>query len=123
MKCFELRRTFREKEIVARILLPDQGIHVSLYGGDLSHIGAVGIVDPSGNCSVTQFPGHKEGAICRRWAESLSDAGFCPSVVEAGIHYDNLDQVGIEAVVAITENLLRESLTRLRLENQELNLK
>lgn len=110
MRQFELRRPYRGKEIVAQVLQLPQGVHISLYGGDLPHIGAVGIADPDGNCTVTQFPGHREGVVCEKWVASLADAGFCPLVVEVGIHYDRLDKIGIEAVISMTSSLLEETL-------------
>ena len=114
MRQFELRRSYRGRDIVVQALLLPRGVHISLYGGDLPHIGAIGIADPEGNCAVTQFPGHKEGVICEKWTAALSAAGCRPVVVEAGIHYDGLDKVGIGAVMSITNMLLEETLIRLR---------
>lgn len=113
MEQFELRRSYRGKEICAFVLRLPEGIHISLYGGDLAHIGAVGIVDPSGCCSVTEFSRHREGVVCERWASAFADAHLCPAVVEAGIHYENLDSPGIQAVLELTDGLLEEAVRRL----------
>ena len=113
MKQFELRQTYRGKDITAFVLQHTNSVHISLYGGDLSHIGAIGIVDLEGRCTVTQFSGHKEGSICKKWCDALSAAGFCPVVVEAGIHYDRLDKSGIIAVLDVLDMLLNEALTEL----------
>ena len=118
MRQFELRRSYRGKDIIAQALHLSQGVHISLYGGDLPHIGAVGIVDQEGHCNVTQFPCHKEGAVCEKWTASLSDAGYRPAVVEAGIHYDGLDKNGIKAVMDITNKLLDETVTLLTKDEQ-----
>lgn len=114
MRQFKLSRPCLGKEITAQVLQLPQGIHISLYGGDLPHIGAVGIVDPEGNCCVKEFPGHKEGQVCKRWAQALSGAGICPAVIEAGIHYDHITRDGITSVLDITSVMLKEVLDDLR---------
>lgn len=111
MKTLELRRSYRGKDITMTALLLPQGLHVSLYGGDLAHIGAVGIVAPDGTCSVTEFPHHREGILCEKWTAALASEGFCPAVVEAGIHYDGLDRPGIQTVLELTDSLLAELMT------------
>lgn len=113
MRQFELHRTYRGKQITAFVLQMQEHIHVSLCGGDRPHIGAVGIVAPDGTCSVTEFPTHREGVVCERWACALSGSGFRPAVVEAGIHYDSLDRNGIHDVLALTDDLLKAVLDRL----------
>ena len=113
MKQFELHRSYRDRNVTALVLRYPEGVHISLYGGDLPHIGAIGIVDPEGKRTVTRFPGHKEGVICEKWTAALSSAGYQSAVVEAGIHYDGLDKDGIDTVVAITDRLLDETLTLL----------
>lgn len=110
MKQFELCGSYRGRDIVAQVLQLPQGVHVSLYGGDLPHIGAVGLASPEGDCTITQFHGHKESLVCEKWIAALSAAGYCPAVVEAGIHYDKLDRKGIAAVLAVTDDLLNRTL-------------
>jgi tagatose-1,6-bisphosphate aldolase non-catalytic subunit AgaZ/GatZ len=110
---FNISRTLYEKEITAYVLQPGHGLHVSVFGGELSHIGAVSIVSPDGVCNTVQFPGHKEGSVSEAWAKALAEAGHLPVVVEAGIHYDHLRSEGIEAVVALCNELLHEVLARL----------
>ncbi len=110
MRRFELRRTYRGRDVTALVLLTDEGITVTICGGDRPHTGAVGVADPDGKCTVTEFPGHKEGVVCERWTAALAAAGCLPAVVTAGIHYDGLDRAGIEAVLALTDDLLAEAL-------------
>jgi tagatose-1,6-bisphosphate aldolase non-catalytic subunit AgaZ/GatZ len=112
-KFFSISRILYDKEITAYILHPDQGLHVSVFGGELSHIGAVSIVSPDGICNTIQFPGHREGSVSEAWAKALAEAGCQPVVVEAGIHYDHLSRDGIEAVVALSNEMLAEVLNRL----------
>lgn len=89
MKHFTHEQMFRGKPITAEITVTDCGVQVGLYGGDKPHIGAVGVADPAGKITVTQFEGHKEGGLCQHWCEKLFKAVNCPVVVSAGIHYDN----------------------------------
>ena len=114
MRQFELHRTYRGKKITAQVLQFDRGVHISLYGGDLPHIGAVGVIDPDGNCSVTQFPGHREGVVCERWLDALAAEDVKPAVVEAGIHYNNLKQDGIDNILFLTDRLLKEIILNLQ---------
>jgi hypothetical protein len=113
MRQFEITEQLFEKDITVQVLKPDQGLHVSILGGELSHIGAVSIVNPQGECSTVQFPGHKEGAICEEWAKELAKAGYCPVVVEAGIHYDHLSKAGIEDVMNLCGKLLADTILAL----------
>ena len=111
---FRLKTTIFENEIHAFVLLTDEGIHVSVCGGEKSHIGAVSIIAPDGSRSDTQFPGHKDGVIASKWASALHEAGYCPVVACAGIHYDNLSREGIQTVVSAADQLLSQVLTRLQ---------
>lgn len=113
MNRLKLTRSLFDREITAEILVLEQGVHVSLYGGELPHIGAVSVVSPTGDTVTHQFPAHKEGVVSQRWAKALFAAGFRPVVVEAGIHYDHLSQAGIAAVMALSEQMLAEALETL----------
>lgn len=113
MKRFELTRNLFGAEITAEVLRLEQGLHVSLYGGELPHIGAVSVASPGGELTTHQFPGHKEGVVSENWAKALSQAGYRPAVVEAGIHYDHLSREGIAAVVELSGQMLNEVLKKL----------
>lgn len=110
---FELHRSLYGERITAQVLQLAEGIHISVFGGQCPHIGAVSISDPQGACSTVQFPGHKDSAVSERWLAALTGAGYRPAVVEAGIHYDNLNKQGIAAVLALTNEMLTEVLERL----------
>lgn len=110
MRQFELHHCYRGRDITALVLQTEAGVSVTVCGGDRPHIGAVGVADPDGKVTVTEFPGHKEGVICEKWTAALAVAGYTPAVVTAGIHYDGLDKAGIEAVLALTDELLAEIL-------------
>ena len=113
MKRLEITRRLFDAEITAQVLNLDEGLHVSVFGGTRSHIGAVSVVSPTGLVETTQFPGHKDGVVSVQWAETLSKNGYCPCVVEVGIHYDNLDRQKIDMVVSVSEEMLNTILTAL----------
>lgn len=108
MKHFNCERMFRGKPITAEITVTDCGVQVGLYGGDKPHIGAVGVADPAGKITVTQFEGHKEGCLCQQWCETLFEAVNCPVVVTAGVHYDNACKEEILQIVQFCGELLQE---------------
>ena len=108
MRHLQLTCELFDRAITAEILCLEQGLHVSVYGGDFPHIGAVSIVDLNGVCKTEEFPEHRDSAISSRWARQLADAGFLPVVVEAGIHYDRLSEAGIQSVLTKTDALLCE---------------
>lgn len=113
MRRFEITRELYGEPITALVLCFESGVHVSLFGGQLPHIGAVSVANPSGEVETTEFPTHKEGVVSDRWAKALAEAGYVPDVVEAGIHYDNLSKEGIMEVLNLTEQMLSEVLTEL----------
>lgn len=108
MKHFKCERMFRGKPITAEITVTDCGIQVGLYGGDKSHIGAVGIAAPDGNITVTQFEGHKEGVLCQQWCEALFKIVRCPVVMSAGVHYDKASKEDILQILEQCAMLLDE---------------
>lgn len=110
MKHVTCERMFRGKPITAEITVTDCGVQVGLYGGDKSHIGAVGIVDPTGKITVKQFEGHKEGILCQKWCEVLFKTVKCPVIVSAGVHYDNASKEDILRIMEQCAGLLAETM-------------
>lgn len=108
MKRVTFCRAYREREIIADVTITESGISTLLYGGDLPHIGAVGVADGAGKIEIHQFPGHKEGLLCQSWCRRLAAAGG-PVVVSAGVHYDHATAEDIAAVVALSGELLEET--------------
>lgn len=109
MKHFTCERIFRGKPITEEITVTDCGVQVGLYGGDKSHIGAVGIVNPAGNITVKQFEGYKEGILCQQWCETLFKAVNCSVVVTAGVHYDDASKEDILQIMEQCTGLLTET--------------
>ncbi len=89
---------------------------VSIWGGEIPHIGAVAVAQPrpslkdsgkrSSTASVFCYPGHKEDAIAKEAAERLSAALNANVTVTAGAHWDKIDEPGIEAVIGNSRRLM-----------------
>lgn len=110
MKTFHAERTFRGKIIAADATITDSGVQIGLFGGDKPHIGAVGVLAPDGNITVTQFERHKEGI---QWCEVLAKTGYTPAVVSAGVHYDKASKEEIVQIVQLCHELLKDMLDNL----------
>ncbi len=119
MKQLTLKRELLGATLTVQAVHLPAGLQVSLYGGTLPHIGAVSVADPQGNITTRQFPSHKDGLVSERWVKALSEAGYLPAVVVAGIHYDNLTCGQIAEVLALTDNMLDELLNTLGNEDGE----
>ena len=87
----------RELKVLAFWMGED--LHISIFGGDKAHIGAVSILSPKGSIQTTCFPGHRDDTVSILWCQRLKARGVHAAVVEAGIHYDNLSREGIAAVL------------------------
>lgn len=112
MKHLVCERRFRGKPITAELTVTNGGVQVGLFGGDKPHIGAVGIVDPAGKTTVSQFEEHREGILCQQWCEALAKAGCTPAVVSAGVHYDNASKEEIMQIVQLCNELLKDMLDK-----------
>ena len=106
IKTVEKQAEVLGKEIKAIIVFTDDGINVTVAGGDKSHIGAVAIIDENGNLTSTTFPNHKETIIAESWAKSLYEKHHKPIVVAAGIHYDGITKKDINNVLEVCNRLL-----------------
>ena len=81
---------------------------VAIWGGERPHIGAVALAQPrpslkdsggmSATASVLCVVGHKEDDLVKEASEWLAALLKTRVVVAAGIHWDHLDQAGIDAV-------------------------
>lgn len=93
----------RELKVLAYWMGED--LHISVFGGDKAHIGAVSILSPEGNIQTTCFPGHRDDTVSIQWRRRLKACGIHAAVVEVGIHYDNLSKEGIAAVLDACDEL------------------
>ena len=119
MRQFTLNQELMGAPIMAHAICLPNGLQVTVYGGTLPHIGAVSVADPQGKITTQQFPTHKDGVVSERWAKAISEAGYCPVVIAAGIHYDSLNWEQIGDVVKLTDDMLGELLQTLKAADSE----
>jgi len=82
---------------------------IAVWGGERPHIGAVAVAQPrpslrdeslvSATTSVFCYVGHKDDMIAKEAAETISAALDRNVTVTAGIHWDDIDEAGIRAVL------------------------
>ena len=97
---------------------------VSIWGGQIPHIGAVAAAQPrpslqnadrtSATASVLAYVGHKEDAMAKEAAEALAAALETRVVVTAGAHWDEIDEAGIQAVLANSKLLVARLIAALK---------
>ena len=95
-------------DLEAVVKLIGNDILIAIYGGEKPHIGAVAIAQPrpslrdphitKSTASVFCFLSHKEDEIARKVSEIISALFKTNVVVTAGMHWDNLNDDGIEKV-------------------------
>lgn len=96
---------------------------VSVWGGELPHIGAVAAAQPrpslkdpsriSATASVLTYVGHKEDDLAKFASERLAAALETRVVVTAGIHWDNLAESDIQTVMDNCRRLIQLLLAKL----------
>ena len=101
-----------------------EGLVVTLVGGDVPHVGAVAVSIPrpslrnarrrSATTSVLAIPGHKEDELARPIAAELARALGRTTVVVAGIHIKRARQEDIERVVGNAGRALEAIIARVR---------
>jgi hypothetical protein len=109
-------------DLTANVRRIGRDLLVAIWGGEKPHIGAVAVAqsrpslkDPdvtSATTSVICYVGHKEDDLVKASAEILAAVLNTRVVVTAGIHWDNLDQKGIDTILknskAIVEMILKQ---------------
>ncbi len=101
--------------VFAEVRLLGNDCLVTVWGGSIPHIGAIGIaqVRPSlqnpeetaATSSVFTYTGHKEDTVAKTMSEELSRALERNTVVIAGIHWDNLSEADIKTIIAICRRI------------------
>jgi len=89
---------------------------VAIWGGEKPHIGAVAVAQPrpslkdesvvSATASVFCYLGHKDDIIAKEAAEKLSATLNTNVTVTAGVHWDDIDEAGIKAIIANSQRLV-----------------
>ena len=94
------------KSIEAVLCDTGSGISVTIAGGDLGHIGALSARYDGCEPVRIQFPSHREGQVCEKWAEALYRNFHCPVVVSCGVHYDDASKGEISVILDALDKLL-----------------
>jgi hypothetical protein len=110
--------------VSAEALWIGEDIVVCLWGGERPHVGAVAAAQPrpslrdpetrSATASILTYLGHKEDVVVKAVSESLAAALDTNVVVTAGIHWDDLDQKGIDTVLARAREIVAKLEARLK---------
>lgn len=88
-----------------------ESVQAIIYGGR-AHIGAIALASPGSETQIRALPGHYDGEIAGPISQFLADALGRDVAVSAGIHYDAISQVEIEAArelaALLAQDLCRE---------------
>jgi len=94
-----------------------QDLLVAIWGGEKPHIGAVAVAQPrpslkdrrlrSATASVFCYPGHKDDIIAKETAEMISAALNTNVTVMGGMHWDNIDEIGIKCAIENSRQLVK----------------
>jgi hypothetical protein len=121
----EFRIKTREEayRLEASVQIIGKDLLIAIWGGDRPHIGAVAVAQPraslkdqsmrSATASVFCYVGHKDDVIAKEVAERLSAALNRNVTVTVGIHWDDLQEAGIKAVVANSQQLANMIIERI----------
>ena len=113
---FNLKTNEGAYDLEASVRLIGQDVLVAIWGGEKPHIGAVSVAQPrpslknpeitSATASVICLPGHKEDELVKATSEILAAALNTSVVVTAGIHWDNIDEEGIQKIIGNSKILV-----------------
>ena len=119
-----LTKNFKTHVINCSATQMGKDLNVSIYGGELPHIGAVALGIPraslenenkiSSSVSVLTITGHKEDVIVQKSAKILSSTLNCTVVVSCGIHIDNITFDDIQGLNLIVFDLVNELISKIK---------
>ncbi len=102
---------------------------VAIWGGERPHIGAIAVAQPrpslrdqrvrSATASVFCYPGHKDDVVAKEAAEKISSALNTNVTVTAGMHWEGIDESGIEAVIANSRDLVKMIIEKITTKEQK----
>lgn len=100
-----------------------QDVLVAIWGGERHHIGAVAVAQPrpslknhrvrSATASVFCYLGHKDDLVAKEAAERISSALNTNVTVTAGVHWENIDEVGMKNVMENSRQLVQMIIERM----------
>ncbi len=92
------------RTITATAAYLDEGLDISLFGGDATHVGAVTLADGS-TLDTLSRPGHRESVLTEDWAGFFAARCGCPVCVRAGVHFDSATKADIAAILEACQTL------------------
>jgi hypothetical protein len=105
------------------VVVLDEGIVVTLGGGDVSHVGAVALAEPrpsrrdprkmSSSVSVFARLGHKEDDLAKKLAGQLAAMTGLPVVLSAGIHVEAASEDEIMGAQLMAKSLVEDSVPQI----------
>lgn len=121
---FQVSREKGRIKLQATVVPAQEGLTVTIYGGQKQHVGAVAVAVPrpsladplktSATASVITLVGHKDDELAKPAAERLAKELKQPVVVVAGVHLEKPTQPEIEEVGRLTDELLAQILLQLK---------
>jgi len=120
---FNIKTNEGAYDLEASVRFVGEDVLVAIWGGEKPHIGAVSVAQPrpslkdakitSATASVICLPGHKEDELVKATSEILAAALNTSVVVTAGIHWDNINEEGIQKVIANSKILVDRILEKI----------
>lgn len=118
-----LTKKFKNHNINCSAIKMGKDWNISIYGGDLPHIGAIALGIPrpsledknkiSSSVSVLTITGHKEDVIVQNAAKILSRTLNSTVVVSCGIHIDDITFNDIKSLNLTINNLVDELISKI----------
>ena len=118
-----LTKKFKTYDINCSAIKMGKDLNISIYGGDIPHIGAIALGIPrpslenknkiSSSVSVLTITGHKEDVIVQKVAKILSSTLNSTVVVSCGIHIDNITFNDIGNLNSLIDNLVDELISKI----------
>jgi hypothetical protein len=113
---FAIRTKTGAYDLTANVRRIGEDLLVAIWGGEKPHIGAVAVAQPrpslkdpdvtSATASVICYVGHKEDELVKAAAEIIAATLNTRVVVTAGIHWDNIDQDGIDTILKNSKKIV-----------------
>ena len=113
-----ITKKFKNYTINCTAIQMGKDFNISIYGGDIEHIGAVALGVPrqslkdknkiSSSVSLLTVLGHKEDVIVQRYAKILASKLNSTVVVCCGIHIDNINFEEINDLIDVIDEIINE---------------
>ena len=113
-----ITKKFKKYTINCTAIQMGKDFNISIYGGDIEHIGAVALGIPrqslkdknkiSSSVSLLTVLGHKEDVIVQRYAKMLASKLNSTVVVCCGIHIDDISFEDIKGLVGVVDEMVNE---------------